>query len=267
MTSFDTGTDKLLVDIDDGTALITFNQPERHNALSLAIRNALPVTLRALQDDPEVRVVVLTGAGDKAFVSGADIREFGDLRTSRQARAEYDRVGSETADAWSSFEKPVLAMIRGFCIGGGLLTAMKADIRIASDDSQFGIPAARLGLGYGYPAVEELVRAVGSGWAAEILFSGRRLNATEAVQSGLVNRVVTVPELRPAVMDLAKMIKDNAPLTVAACKVALGQTRLPHEHRDRDRLESMVEACFRSNDYREGQAAFAEKRPARFTGR
>jgi enoyl-CoA hydratase len=267
MTTIETGTDQLLVEVDERIALVTFNQPEKHNALSTAIRTALPATLRALQSDPTVRVVVLTGAGDRAFVSGADISEFGDLRTSPEARVEYDRVAAETAAAWLALEKPILAMIRGFCIGGGLLTAMQADIRIASEDSQFGIPAARLGLGYGFAGVESLVQLVGPAWAAEILFSGRRLTAAEALRAGLVNHVVPVDELRPSVMRLARTITENAPLTVAACKVAIAQARVPPERRASARLAEMIDACFRSEDYREGQAAFAEKRPARFTGR
>ena len=267
MAALDTGTDKLLVAIDDGIAEVTFNQPEKHNALSAAILRALPGTLRALQDDPAVRVVVLTGAGEKAFVSGADISEFGDTRTSPEARDAYDRAAAETSRAWRQLEKPILAMIRGYCIGGGLLTALQADIRIAAEGSQFGIPAARLGLGYGYGGVEALVALVGPAQAAEILFSARRLDAAEALRIGLINRLVAVAELRPAVMELAGAITANAPLTVAACKVAIAQTQRPAEQRDHARLAAMVEACFRSEDYREGQAAFAAKRPPRFSGR
>jgi enoyl-CoA hydratase len=264
--NLDTGTDKLLAEIDEGIGVVTFNQPEKHNALSQEIRTALPSTLRALQDDAGVRVVVLTGAGDKAFVSGADISEFGDMRTSPEARAEFDRVSAATASAFLALDKPVLAMIRGFCIGGGLLTAMQADIRIAAEDAQFGIPAARLGLGYGYGGVAGLVALVGPSWAAELLFSARRIDAAQALQIGLVNRVVPAAQLRTEVMDLARVISRNAPLTVAACKVAIAQAQLPPERRDTARVAAMVEACFRSDDYREGQAAFAAKRQPRFTG-
>jgi enoyl-CoA hydratase/carnithine racemase len=266
MTTIDTGTDKLLVDVEEGIAVVTFNQPEKHNAMSFSMQTALPPTLRSLNDDPSVRVVILTGAGDKAFVSGADISEFGDRRTSPEARAEFDRAGAESAAAWRALEKPIIAMIRGYCMGGGLLTAMQADIRIAAEDSQFAIPAARLGLGYGFGGVQPLVDLVGAPWAAEILFSARRLTSAEALQIGLVNRVVPVPALRPTTMKLAETIAENAPLTVAACKVAITQTRLPPERRDPGRLADMVEACFRSEDYREGQVAFAEKRTPRFTG-
>ena len=262
----DTGTEQLLCEIDDGVALVTFNNPAKRNALSVAIRTALPGVLRALQADADVRVVVLTGAGDMAFVSGADISEFGDRRTTPEARAEFDRAGADAGRAWLELEKPIIAMIRGFCIGGGLLTAMQADIRIASDDSQFGVPAAKLGLGYGFGGVEQLMTLVGPAWASEILFSGRRLDANEALQIGLVNRVVPAESLRFDVMELACSIRDNAPLTVAALKAAIREARRPHDKRDLDRVAAMVEACFRSADDKEGQAAFLEKRPPRFRG-
>lgn len=263
----DTGTEQLLCDVEDGIALVTFNNPTKRNALSAEIRGALPGVLRALQTDGDVRVVVLTGAGGKAFVSGADISEFGEQRTTPEARAEYDRKAADAGRAWLELEKPIIAMIQGFCIGGGLLTALQADLRIASDDSQFGVPAARLGLGYGFGGVEQLLQLVGPSWASEILFSARRLTAAEALRCGLVNRVTTVDALRDEVWALASAIRDNAPLTVASLKAAIREARRAPEKRDLDRVAAMVEACFRSDDYREGQAAFLEKRPPRFEGR
>ena len=264
---YETGTDKLLLDVDGGIAVVTFNNPSKRNALSAEIRLALPGLLQAVGEDPQVRVVVLTGAGSEAFVSGADISEFESQRTSPEARAAYDQSGAETARAWGALEKPIIAMIRGFCIGGGLLTALQADIRIASEDSQFGVPAARLGLGYGFGGVEALVGLVGPAWAAEILFSARRLTSDEALRIGLVNRVVPVDALSQTVMDLARTITRNAPLTIAACKAALREVARPPADRDLGRVREMVEACFRSEDYREGQRAFAEKRAPRFYGR
>nr|MDQ2876796.1 enoyl-CoA hydratase-related protein [Actinomycetota bacterium] len=140
----ETGTDQLLVEVADTVAVLTFNNPAKRNAMSVQMRTALPGALAALQDDPEVRVVVCTGAGGRAFVSGADISEFGARRTAPDARAEYDATWAAIDRAWKGLDKPVIAMIRGFCIGGGLLTALQADIRIAAEDSQFGVPAARL---------------------------------------------------------------------------------------------------------------------------
>ncbi len=263
----DTGTDKLLVTVDDGIARLTFNDPATRNALGAEISEALPAALRALQADDDVRVVVMTGAGGRAFVSGANIAEFGEHRTTPEARARYDEAAAAMARAWGSLEKPIIAMIRGYCIGGGLLTAMQADIRIASDDAQFAIPAARLGLGYGFGGVQTLVDLVGPGWAAEMLFSARRLGAAEALQAGLVNRVVPGDLLEDEVMDLAGAIRANAPLTIRACKVALREARREPGRRDLDRVAKLVEACFRSEDYREGQRAFLEKRPPQFLGR
>jgi enoyl-CoA hydratase len=265
-TTYDTGTDMLLASADDGIATLTFNNPDKHNALSREMQAALPAALRALDGDPDVRVIVVRGAGDRAFVSGADISEFGEHRTTPEARAGYDRGQGDAGRAWAAVSKPVIAMIRGYCIGGGLLTALRADIRIASQDAQFAVPAARLGLGYPLAGVAALADVVGAAGAAEILFSARRLNAEEALRLGLVNRVVPVADLAAAVDDLARQIAANAPLTVAACKAALRELGRPVERRDVERVATMVEACFRSEDYREGQRAFAERRPPEFRG-
>ncbi len=222
----DTGTDQLLVEVTDAVAVVSFNNPGKRNALSSEMRAALPGLLEALQADSGIRVVIVTGSGDKAFASGADISEFGDRRTSPAARAEYDRVSAALNRSWHSLEKPLIAMIRGFCIGAGLFTALQADIRIASDDSQFGVPAARLGLGPGFAAVTALVDLVGPSWTSEVLFSARRFSAAEALQMGLVNRVVPAASLRDETMNLAASIADNAPLTVTACKAAIREAGL-----------------------------------------
>jgi enoyl-CoA hydratase len=263
----ETGTDKLLVDVTGQVAVLTFNNPAKRNALSLEMRAALPSLLQSLQADDEVRVVVVTGAGDKAFASGADISEFAVQRTSPAARAEYDRAQEAIGRAWEGLEKPVIAMISGFCMGGGLLTALQADIRIASDDSQFGIPAARLGLGYGFASVTTLMNLIGPAWTAEVLLSARRFSAAEALQMGLVNRVVPAASLRDAVTTLAEGIAANAPLTVAACKMAIREAVRQPGQRDMTRVRAMIEACYQSQDYLEGQRAFAEKRQPQFTGR
>jgi enoyl-CoA hydratase len=263
----ETGTDRLLVDVADAVAVVTLNNPAKRNALSSDMRAALPGLLEALQADADVRVVVLTGAGDKAFASGADISEFAERRTSPGARAEYDRVAEALNRSWAGLDKPLIAMIRGFCIGGGLFTALQADIRIASDDSQFGVPAARLGLGPGFASVKTMISLIGPAWTSEILFSARRFPAAEALQMGLVNRVVPAASLRDQTMSLARSIAGNAPLTVAACKAAIREADRSPDQREMARVKAMIEACFQSDDYREGQRAFAEKRPPEFTGR
>lgn len=265
--SRETGTDKLLVDVADAVAVVTLNNPAKRNALSAGMRAALPVLLESLQADDRVRVVVLTGAGDKAFASGADISEFADRRTSPEARAEYDRAGETVSRSWAALDKPLIAMIRGFCIGGGLFTALHADIRIAADDSQFGVPAARLGLGPQIAAVASLINLIGPAQTAEMLFSARRFGAAEALAMGLVNRVVPAASLHEETMALAQAIAANAPLTVAACKAAIRAAGHSAGRGDVERAQAMIEACFRSGDYLEGQRAFAEKRAPAFTGR
>jgi enoyl-CoA hydratase/carnithine racemase len=260
-------TDRLAARVEDGIGWITFNNPERHNALTLEMQRAIPPTLDAFAADPRVRVIVITGAGERAFVSGADISEFGEHRTSAQAREEFDSVSRAAWAAWERTPVPIVAMIRGYCIGGGLLTAIAADIRIAAQGSSFGVPAARLGLGYPVDALEPLVALVGPGWAAELLFSARRVSAEEAQRIGLINRVVAGEELAGAVAQLAHSIAHNAPLTVRAAKAALVALRRPPADRDLARLRELAEACFGSEDYREGQRAFLEKREPRFEGR
>ncbi len=260
-------TNKMLARVEDGIGWMTYNNPDRHNAVTLDMQRAIPGILGAFQADPEVRVIVITGAGEKAFVSGADISEFGEHRTSVEARAEFDSVSSCAWRAWQQVEKPILAMIRGYCIGGGLATAIQADMRVAAEGSVFGIPAARLGIGYRIELLEPLVALVGPAWAAEILYTARRLSAEEAHRIGLVNRVVPISELAAQVQDLAMTIAANAPMTIRASKVALRELQRQPATRNLDLVHELTEACFRSDDYVEGQRAFLEKRAPRFQGR
>jgi len=259
-------TDKMRGLVDAGVGWMIYNNPARHNAQSLEMVRAVPTILSAFADDPKVSVVVVTGAGERAFVSGADISEFAERRTTAAARAEYDAEAAKAAAAWAGLDKPIIAMIRGYCLGGGLAIAMMADIRIAAEGSQFAIPAARLGLGYGLAGVETLVSLVGSAWASEILFSARRLGTDEALRIGLVNRVLPGAELETAVRELALAIAGNAPLTLKAAKLAIREARRDPAVRDRDGVRQAVEACFRSADYVEGQRAFLEHRAPDFKG-
>jgi enoyl-CoA hydratase len=265
-THIETGTEKMLARIDDGIGWMTYNNPARLNAVSYEMQRAIPGIMDAFGADPSVRVVVVRGAGEKSFASGADISEFGEKRTSVDARAAYDAATAAAWQAVDDFERPIIAMIHGYCLGFGLLAAMKADIRISADDGQFAIPAAKLGLGYGSSGVEMLLAVVGSGWASEILFTGRRLSADEALRIGLVNRVVAAADLEASVRELADTIAANAPLTVKAAKAAIRDAQRDPAERNVAAIEALVEACFRSDDYQEGQRAFAEQRPPRFAG-
>jgi enoyl-CoA hydratase/carnithine racemase len=270
-SALDTGTDKLLLSVRDGIARVTLNNPERHNALSIEMRDALPATLAALSADPDVRVIVLTGAGDRAFSAGADISEFAQRSAPPATGAEP--AGEPAGGAviggpvWSACTKPVIAMIRGYCLGGGLLLALQADIRLAASGSRFGIPAGKLGVGYRIGGVVALLEVVGPAWTSEILFSARHLSAEEAYGIGLVNRVVPGDELEDQVIELAHLIAANAPLTIAACKAAIMELRREPEARELDRVQQLMDACYLSEDYREGQRAFRERRSPRFTGR
>jgi len=258
---------KMLAAVDNGVGLITFNQPEKRNAMSVEMWEGLGQILEEFRDDPAVRVAVLTGAGDKAFVSGADISQFESRRANADAQREYDRMTTRGRDQLSAFPKPVIAQIRGFCLGGGLGIAMQADLRVASADSQFGIPAARLGIAYTPDAVRRLISLVGPAHARMILYTGSRIDAAEAQRIGLINKMVAVEELADSVMSIAHTIANNAPLSILASKITVDQMLRDPAERDLERVQRAAAACFDSADYREGRTAFMEKRAPRFQGR
>lgn len=257
----------MLAEVADGVGLMTFNNPERRNAMKMEMNEAIVEILAAFSADDQVRVVVMQGAGDKAFVSGADISEFETHRSTPEGRERFDAVSAAAGRALAEFDKPLIAKIRGFCMGGGLATALSADIRITADDGQFAIPAARLGLGYGFAGIQKLSGLVGPAMVNEIMMSARRFSADEAAAMGLVNRVVPVAELDAAVNELAGQIAANAPLTVRAAKAAVQEVSKDPDRRNVERVNEMVETCFLSEDYVEGRQAFMEKRTAEFKGR
>lgn len=267
VTELDLRTPYMLASVSDGVGWMTFNNPERRNAMKMEMNEAIVDILGAFQADDAVRVVVMQGAGDKAFVSGADISEFETHRSTPDGRARFDEVAAAAGRAFASLEKPLIAKIRGFCMGGGLATALSADIRVAAADGVFAIPAARLGLGYGFAGIQKLVGLVGPAMVNEIMMSARRFTAEEAAAMGLVNRVVAVDDLDDAVTTLADQIATNAPLTVRAAKAAVQEASKDPDRRDVARVDAMVERCFRSDDYVEGRQAFMEKRNPSFRGR
>jgi enoyl-CoA hydratase/carnithine racemase len=220
-----------------------------------------------LRDDPEVRVVIMVGAGDKAFVSGADISQFEKNRHNAEASEEYSRRSSAQRALLADFPKPVIACIRGFCLGGGMQVAMSADIRIAAEDSQFGIPAAKLGIAYGYDGLKHLVSLVGPSWARLLMFTGMRIHSSEAVRIGLVDRVVPDAQLWEATMEIARTISGNAPLAIKAAKITIAQVLKDPADRDINAIKQIGTDCMDSEDFREGRRAFMEKRKPQFTGR
>ncbi len=259
-------TDKMLAEKADGIGWMTFNNPARRNATSLEMWQAIAVILDDFAADPAVRVVVMRGAGDKAFISGADISQFEAQRADAEAAARYNAVAEGARVAMAALEKPLIAMIQGYCLGGGVAIAMAADLRFASEDSTFGIPAARLGISYGFGYLRKLVDLVGPAYAKEILLTARRFGAEEALHIGLVNRVVPVAELEPTVLEVCAAIVDNSPLSIVANKATIDEVSKDPGARDMARIEELGRICFDSADYAEGRRAFMEKRKPVWSG-
>src|SRR5271170_6355241 len=258
---------KILQSAADGVGVITFNNPEKRNAMSLDMWEGLGHALIELRDNPDIRVVVLTGAGDKAFVSGADISQFEKTRHNAEASEEYSKRSASQRALLADYPKPIIACIRGFCLGGGMQVAMMSDIRIASENSQFGIPAAKLGIAYGYDGLKHLVSLVGPSWARLIMYTGMKIDSAEAVRIGLVDRVVADGELWNATMEIAKTISSNAPLAIKAAKITIAQVLKDPNERDMAAIKAIGTACMDSEDFREGRQAFMEKRKPQFKGR
>jgi enoyl-CoA hydratase/carnithine racemase len=243
-----------------------FNNPARRNAVSLDMWEAIPAILDNYERDPEIRVIVLAGAGEKAFVSGADISEFEQRRSTAEAVRHYDAISDRGNKAIHGARKPTIAMIRGWCVGGGVAIAIACDLRIAAEDAQFSVPAARLGLGYSMSGVKRLMDVVGPSVTKDIFFTARKYPAAEAERIGLVNTVVPTAELESYVQRYAETIAANAPLTIATLKRTVTELLNDPAERDAATVQKMVESCFASEDYREGRTAFMEKRVPRFRG-
>jgi enoyl-CoA hydratase/carnithine racemase len=258
---------KILQSVVDGVGIITFNNPDKRNAMSLEMWEGFGQALTTLRDDPDVRVVILTGAGDKAFVSGADISQFEKTRHNAEASEEYSRRSAAQRALFADYPKPTIACIRGFCLGGGMQVAMAADIRISGASGQFGIPAAKLGIAYGYDGLRHLVSLVGPSWARLIMYTGMRIDSAEALRIGLVDRVLPDAELWDATMEIARTISGNAPLAIKAAKITIAQVLKDPDDRDMAAIKQVGIDCMDSEDFREGRRAFMDKRKPEFKGR
>ena len=260
-------TDKMLMTKDGAIGRMVFNNPARHNAVSLEMWEGAEAIIDDFARDPAIRVIAVSGAGGKAFVSGADISKFESERASEEAVKHYNVTTDRFHTKLAALTKPTIAMIRGYCIGGGVSLATGCDLRICSDNSRFGIPAARLSLGYGHKGIRKLMDLVGPASAKELFFTARQFTAQQALVMGLVNQVVPEAELEAFVDNYAKTIAENAPLTVTQVKRTVGELVKDAADRDIALTERLVAECFASEDYIEGRRAFMEKRKAQFRGR
>ncbi|MDB5808835.1 MAG: Enoyl-CoA hydratase/isomerase [Betaproteobacteria bacterium] len=266
MTTIESGCDRLLARKDGAVGWLVFNNPAKHNAISMDMAEAVPGVMRAFENDPDVRLVVLAGAGGKAFAAGSDISGFESVRADPQKNRHYNDVNERSYNAVYECIKPTIAMIRGYCIGGGLDFATSCDVRFCSDNAVFAVPAGKLGLGYGHEGILRFGRVMGFMRARDLFMSGRRMNAEEALRLGLVHRVIALAELEAETTAYAQTIADNAPLTLAALKRAFLEYEKAPAQRDLNRAQAMIDTCFKSADYAEGRAAFAAKRKPQFKG-
>ena len=258
-------TERLLGKKDGAIGWVVFNNPERRNAVSLDMWQAIPSLLESFEKDPAIRVVVLAGAGDKAFISGADISQFEKQRSSEADVRRYEEIGEAAQAKLQTFDKPTIAMIRGYCLGAGVNIANVCDLRVAADDARFGIPAGKMGLGYRASSMKNLVDTVGAPFAREIMLTARQFTAAEALHMGLVHKVVPINQLEQAVREYADTISSNAPLTLRAAKRTIRE--VSKRDYDVELCRSWVRECFESEDYAEGRRAFMEKRKPQFRGR
>jgi len=264
--SYNAGTGRVKTWLEGPVLHIRFNNPEKHNALSVDMWEAIPPLLEKAAKDDDVRMVVLSGEGGKALVSGADISQFEDMRAAKVAVKKYESIAEAALQGIHEFAKPTVACIRGYCIGGGVNVAISCDIRIAETRSTFAIPAARLGLGYRYSAMKNLTDLVGPGHAKDIFFTARRLDAAEAHRIGLVNRIAEPEKLDELLAEYTTAICANAPLTIKAGKRIIRDV-LKTGDADMELARRLILDCFESDDYIEGRRAFMEKRKPVFKGK
>ena len=257
-------TERIVVRTEGAAGWLIFNNPERRNAVSVDMWEAIPGVLQKFEDDPAIRLIVLAGAGDKAFVSGADISQFEKQRSGPEAVQHYEEIAEAAQKRLQACDKPVLAMIRGYCLGAGLNIANLCDLRIASEDARFGIPAAKMGLGYRASSMKSLIDVVGAPYALEIMITGRQVTAAEAKEMGLIHKMTSSSDLEKVTREYCETISANAPLTMRTAKRMIRELR--KQDYDAETMKKWMKECFDSADYAEGRKAFMEKRKPVFRG-
>jgi enoyl-CoA hydratase/carnithine racemase len=266
MTDYEVATDKILVSRKGAALEITFNNPQKHNALSVDMWRAVPPLLKQAEMDPDVRIIVFCGSGSKAFVSGADISQFENERAAQEAVDRYEVMAEGALLGILGCEKPTLAAVSGFCFGAGVNVAAACDIRVAAKSSLFCVPAAKLGLGYRLTAMQNLIDVIGMAATKDILYTARRVGTMEALQMGLITAWAEDEAFGKLVEQYCTQIAENAPLTIRAAKRIARELTKPAAAADVHAAKRWITECFESMDYTEGRSAFMEKRKPVFRG-
>lgn len=259
-------TPHIIAEKDGATGWLTFSRPARHNAMNLEMWLAVPEVMNAFAADEEIRIIVLKGAGESAFVAGTDISQFAENRADAEHASRYDAINNAALTSIRDVGKPTIAMIHGLCVGSGIAIAISCDMRYASEGSAFGVTTAKLGLAYPAEATRMLLETVGPAFAKELFFTGRNFDHEEALAMGLVNRTFPSINFEREVRDICGQIAENAPLSMAISKATVNAMMLYPDTHDRDQIDSLATDNYDSFDYREGRTAFMEKRKPQFRG-
>jgi enoyl-CoA hydratase len=261
-------TERVRCEVAEGVARLTLDNPRRLNAVNAGMWQALPGLLARVAEDPAIRVLVLAGAGERAFCAGNDISEFDTIRADPEAAARYNAWQRAVATALQTLEKPVIAAVHGYCLGAGFEFALMSDFRLCAADTRIGIPAVRLGLPYRLEDIEKVVDVVGLARAREMVLLGRQYGAEELLSLGIATQLLPdIPALDAAVAELARDLAANAPLSLKAAKIAFRELARRDGPPDLARVKAHEDACYASEDYAEGRRAKLEKRAPVFTGR
>jgi enoyl-CoA hydratase len=261
-------TDKVLTRKDGAIGRLIFNNPDKLNAISLEMWEGMGEAMADFDADPAIRVIVISGAGGKSFVAGADVSKYEEERMGENAQEHYAQTGERALSALYNTEKVTIAAIDGWCIGGGISVAVSCDLRYASSKSKFGQPAMRYGIGYRYKSLRRLVDIIGVPASKDMLLGGLQFDAQEALTKGLIGRVEAEGEAFDAFIEkTAASIAGGAPLTAKQVKFTLANILMDPDKRDLDQCEALFQVCYASADYKEGIRAFAEKRRPVFTGK